>query len=578
MSDASSRRPAPSATGKLASTPLAHALVYARNRRLTGNLEVRSPEGSHARITFWRGRITGVRSAPPICYFGTVVYELGWIDAETLDATLMDVAREKRLHGEVLVERGAITPAQRVQALVEQACRKVHHLMDLPPETGFAFYDAEPSVSEPAVLLDPIAPVWRGIRDRGHDPYVAQVLAHVGAAPLKVVNEAPLLAAGLSREERALCEALTARPLTVAQMRARTPLPVERVDRLAYLLVIAKCAEPAPVAATPSGSVPATRPSSGALPAAPASSPGPARTPSLPGLPRPSPPSIRAPRESGGPRWGGGSGEVRRPPSFRVPPLAPPSSPKLAADPPPPPGPADLGGEAIAARAAGVESEDYFVTLGVPEGASAEAVRAAYFRLAKVWHPDRLPPELAGSRDDVARVFAHMDRAHRTLTDPDARRAWLASRSAPAAQAQPRPEVLRQIDQLLAKRDFSGAEALSQALVDADGEDAEALAALAWARAWGGDAGPDALRAAMKQLDRAIGNDRYCERAYFYRGLLQKKLGHPELAFRDFARVVQINPRHVDAEREVRLHEMRARKGSGEHALGGLLRGNNKKK
>lgn len=65
--------------------------------------------------------------------------------------------------------------------------------------------------------------------------------------------------------------------------------------------------------------------------------------------------------------------------------------------------------------------------------------------------------------------------------------------------------------------------------------------------------------------------DRTCERALYLRGCIAKKLGKLAAAFRDFARVVHLNPRHVDATREVRLFEMRARKGSGEHPLGGVM-------
>jgi hypothetical protein len=48
---------------------------------------------------------------------------------------------------------------------------------------------------------------------------------------------------------------------------------------------------------------------------------------------------------------------------------------------------------------------------------------------------------------------------------------------------------------------------------------------------------------------------------------LQKKLNNVFAAFRDFARAVQLDPGFTDAEREVRLFAMRAKKGSGEHKL-----------
>src|SRR5690606_10456867 len=107
----------PSATGTLAATPLAHALVYSRNRRLTGRLELVTTDERQATISLWRGSITAVETVPvglcPGGFFGAIAYELGFIDSDVLDATLLEIAKSKRLHGEVLIERKAMTPAQR---------------------------------------------------------------------------------------------------------------------------------------------------------------------------------------------------------------------------------------------------------------------------------------------------------------------------------------------------------------------------------------------------------------------------------------------------------------------------------
>jgi curved DNA-binding protein CbpA len=209
-----------------------------------------------------------------------------------------------------------------------------------------------------------------------------------------------------------------------------------------------------------------------------------------------------------------------------------------------------------------------------------EAARASFFRLSKLWHPDRLPAALAPFRIEVERIFEHLARAHRTLTDPDARRDYLATAAAgaplgAAEDKRARSEVLREIEAALVKREFHLAEASARRLVEADEDDADALALVAWATALAGEASEDTLRAALPQLDRAVSRDRDCERALYYRALLHKRLGDNVRAFRDFVRVVQLNPKHTDAQREIRIYEMRARKGSGEHAISALI---NKKK
>lgn len=523
-----SRRPdgaRPSAEGTFAANPFDHLLVYTRNRRLTGELEVRAADGRIASIALWRGRITRVDLVPPNFYFGALVYELGWIDAATLDASLLEVAQQKKLHGEVLIARGAITPAQRDEALAEQACRKAHHVFSFSNAATFAFFESAPGVAEPPVMVDPLAAVWRGIREFPPTAAIQAVLAKYEGAALRMVNESPLAKVDLSPDERDVCEAFASRPTTLAELRAKAKLPGAQLERLLYLLLIGKCIEPTPVV--------------------------PVATPAAPKI-----------RESG---------EIaRRPPSFRIPSAGslpamkgnPPSSPSLPAVTGTSfPSPAELGVAGIAARLEAAKKESYFVLLGLPEGASPEAVRAAYFRISKVWHPDRLPPGLEPARANVASLFTILTNAHRTLADAETRRSYLASRLGTGAKARPKAEALRDIDAALARRDFETAALEARTMHQADPEDAEALALLTWSEIRAGETHEEAaIRTAILALDRAVNSDRYCERAHFYRGLLWKRLGNSQLAIRDFARVLVLNPRHVEATREVRIHEMREKR------------------
>ncbi len=581
MVDDMAERPAPSAVGTLATRPLVHLLVYARNRRLTGRLEISSPAGGSGTIDLWRGRIRDARTSPPMAYFGAVAYEQGLIDTPTLDATLLVLAKTKRLHGEILIERGAITKEQRDSVLVEQTCRKVHHLHAMPPESTFAFYDARPSVEEPPLALDPIGPTWRALRDKPTLPHITEVLARYRTATLRMANEGPLSRAGFDVQEAALCEALTWKPMTIAQMRIASDLSPSRVDLLVYFLVITKCIEVQASESSPN--LPAATDSTPSMPAARASSP------SMPAI-RHSSGSMPAARpSSSGMPAAPASGDVRRSLSFQVPtwPEARAvggSSPRITAVQISPAfSPADLGAAGIAHRAQVIDNEDLFNVLGLPDGAPAEAARASYFRLAKLWHPDRLGADLAPFRSEVQTIFDRMTRAHVTLTDPDARTAYLATRGtdSPVVGAIPkrtRAQAVRDIETALARRDFQLAETLSRELATESPDDQEAHALAAWSSAFAGEASEETLRAALPLLERAVSNDRDCARAYYYRGMLHKRLGNSSGAFRDFSRAVQLEPKHLDAQREIRIFEMRARKGSGEHALDALIASTSKAK
>lgn len=228
-------------------------------------------------------------------------------------------------------------------------------------------------------------------------------------------------------------------------------------------------------------------------------------------------------------------------------------------------GPAELGLAGIEARAAKLEEESYFDALGVPEGASVEAVRAAYIRLAKLWHPDRVGGDFSPVRDAVLRIFAHMTRAHQALCDPDTRRTYIAARSAKSAR--PREDVMLEALRTLEMRAFGTVMTLCDGLIHRDPDDAAALALHAWASIRAGEALEEEVRAALPKLDRAVNTDRTSDQAIYYRGLVYKRLGNVASAFRDFARALQLNPHHVAAEREVRLFAMRVKKGSGEHKL-----------
>jgi len=511
----------PSAVGTLAKTPLAHALVYLRNKRLSGRFELRAAgAGRAAAIAFYRGRIASVVMTPPHAYFGSVAYELGLIDSATLDASLLELALQEgpRLrHGELLVAAGALSEEQRDDVLVEQVCRKVHHLFTLPDDTVYAFHEARPGLDEPPLLVDPIAPAWRGLRDYPPAQSVEDVLVRVGGSPLQLVNEDAVDRAGLAPDEAALARRLGARPMSIHELRIASRLPAGDVDLLVYLLVIAKCAEPiSGVRATPS---------IGAMPAA---------------------------------QYPGGSGSlprVQNAASSYPPPAARPTMRPVY-------GPSELGIDGIRARARDIVSEDYFEVLGVERTATAEAIRAAYFRLAKLWHPERLPPELHAAHADVALVFAQLGRAQQTLCDPDGRKRYVEGRTFDLKKRS-REEQIWDIEDALTQRDFAAAESLSRKLAEADPNDADALALLAWSAARGGEVPEDQIKISLIALDRAVNADRTSERALFYRGCLAKKLGKAETAYRDFARIVHLNPKNVEAMREVRLYEMRARRGSG---------------
>ncbi|WP_437279893.1 DnaJ domain-containing protein [Sorangium sp. So ce375] len=279
---------------------------------------------------------------------------------------------------------------------------------------------------------------------------------------------------------------------------------------------------------------------------------------------------------------GAGRAEAASPvPPARAPEPAKPQGPQaLAPDLPPlpraAPSPEIAARRAeIEARAASIDGESFFEMLGVSEDAPPERVQSAYFALAKRWHPDRTPPELQDVKPLVARVFARISDAYQTLSDPKRRAEYLAPKEAPPP-AEDEQRIARVVDAalefqkaeiLLKKNDLPGAEARARRALSADPDQPEYTTLLVWIQAQRRGDSPALAEGAtsahyddlIQTLDAVLEKEPRYERALFYRGMLLKRSGRLDKAIGDFRLAAELNPKNLDAIREVRLQEMRSR-------------------
>jgi tetratricopeptide (TPR) repeat protein len=222
----------------------------------------------------------------------------------------------------------------------------------------------------------------------------------------------------------------------------------------------------------------------------------------------------------------------------------------------------------ILERAEQITSQDYFQMLGAPRDATTEQLQKAFIALAKVWHPDRLPPALVDVKDACSKVFAHLTEAHATLTDPPRRQDYMTLLREGGATPDDQAKIQAILEaatefqkaEILLKRSMSDPQAyeIVSRCVMLDGEQADYLATLAWLDAqkpeW---LSREKTLEKCLVLERCIQKNQHCERAYFYRGMLYKRAGESSKALKDFKRAAELNPRNLDAMREVRLHKMR---------------------
>ena len=551
-----SPRPAPTSSGQLARTPFAHLLVYAHDKQLTGTFDFRAVDGTTASVLVNAGRPAKVQLSGPAVYLGQVLLELGVIDSPTLDATLLTMSKERTLHGSILVTRGAITTAQLEQGLRAQIQQKLSHIAHLDPATAFEFFagfDGLADFGGAPTPVDPFPAVWTAIRTQPSLEHAKAALDRVSQGRLRLTRTAQLDRFGLAPEERRWVDLLSMRPLRLEEFFRNAEIG-ERLSRLlVYCLAITKQIELVSGEEEPTSSnrdrVPQASPS-GTIPPATPSSSGPV-----------SPTAV---------------GRITLRQSRHRTPLVIEESAVRAADSrhTPPPGAVQAQSPDLVGRrkeiqdlAAVIDKQNYYEMLRIKPQASIDEVKNAYFLLAKTWHPDRLPAALADTRDACARVFARISEAHATLSDPEKRERYARLMKEGGETPEQQEEIaavvsaaveFQKAEICLRKNDLVQAEALARHAVQLDPYQADYRALLAWLEALKPEAqSAEATQVKIEVLDEAIKSNPRSERAYLYRAMLYKRHHRDGPAYKDFKKVAELNPKNIEAQREIRLHEMR---------------------
>jgi len=502
--------PNPKAQGDLTTTPFAHLLLYMLRGNLTGTLALWPPAAGSGdrrsgtdRILFDRGRPVAARLLEP---------------ASALDRGLL------RLFGR--------------------------------PSGPYAFYEAN-LVGEGAGVLsgdvEPHALITASLRGIARDDAVSTVLDRFGDGRVRLVRGVDLSRYRFDRKESAFIEVLQAEPATVEELVATGGDP-RAARRLLYLLAITKAIEPF------TGSLPQKGPAQSDAHPDRVSSAGFTITGQFSTI---------------------GGGQPPAATERKGPSSVPPKRPSGGAKSVPPP-PADLS-RALVARweevrrfAAVIEDKNCYEMLGVKRDAPSASIRDAYFELAKIWHPDRLPPELVPLRPWADRIFHHLTQAKDTLMDPASRAEYL--RSVQEGGGTPRADhqvnsivtaalTFQKVEVLIRRREWAEAQRLLGEAFELNPEDADYFAARAWIQFHQLDGSDTDLEAIHKDLARALKLRENCERAHFYKGMILKRQNKLHDSLTHLRRAADINPKNIEAVREVRLAAMRDKGTSGGDGL-----------
>jgi curved DNA-binding protein CbpA len=213
-----------------------------------------------------------------------------------------------------------------------------------------------------------------------------------------------------------------------------------------------------------------------------------------------------------------------------------------------------------------ISEKNHYEVLGIEPDVAPSVIQAAFFRLARRWHPDRLGSEFADVKDLAMRVFARMTEAHQVLSNEGERREYdrALRGSEGSAEHEEVQRVLRAVTafqkaEVLSKRgNLVEAEKQAELAVQNDPEQAEYFALYADILSQNPERQKTNKYAdVVKMVNEARKRQQDNMKVRLYRARVLNRSGDADAAYREFRNIVEQDANNVEAAREVRLYEMR---------------------
>jgi curved DNA-binding protein CbpA len=521
---ASASRPHPSAEGRFGKTPFAHVLLYIREHGLSGTLSIDGPAGGALAgehfFVFENGSLAQTWIATGVDRLGDVLVETKVIsNAARKDAEVVHHAT-KQIIGDVFVEMNLCDAAAIARGLAEQNRRRAVRIFALG-DAAYRFYQDSnllEGFGRERFPVDVLAIVWLGVLASPPNATIGAVLNRVGTQPIHLKPNALLDAFGFSDDVQHILDVLRLGPATMKDLESfSTDAQVARA--LAYVLLTSKQAE---VVAAASAPPPAPRDSQ-----------------------RSQPPAVA----------------VAAQPSAAAPSTTPAPTHTQSSAPAPSSDPKAREAELLFAS---MDEQTYYEMLGVAKTASMDEIRASFMKMAAKWHPDRAPTPAA--KEAYQRVFAMVNEAHQTLSDETARdrynRIVQDGGGTPAAQRKvlamlEASSLAQKADIHYRRREFVEAEKLARQAAEMHRDDPAVVTVLGAVLLEKTDAA--SLEEAIAALSEAVALAPKNDRAQVLIANAWKRKGDNAKALEHFRLAVEANPKNIDAAREVRLADMRAK-------------------
>jgi tetratricopeptide (TPR) repeat protein len=213
-----------------------------------------------------------------------------------------------------------------------------------------------------------------------------------------------------------------------------------------------------------------------------------------------------------------------------------------------------------------LSGKDYFGRLNVVRSRAPVAnLKMSYLQLAKVYHPDTVPPEApAEARKLKEDILSLLNEAYSALNDERQRTDYVDELEAREQVGDLDVEAILAAEEdfqratLLAKaRKYSEALALLETCIARNPKEGEFYAWRGYCRFFGAQDKRALRNAVLEDLLRALELSPKCTVAWLFQGQVFKLLNETNLAKQAFQKTLEMDPTNVEAQRELRLYETR---------------------
>lgn len=508
----------PIAEGNFNKTPFAHILVFLFEKQMTGSLLVRSGQTEMC-IYFRDGTPAKIRTSVSHRGLGEVLALIGLISEEELARCNTRITSKGGLVGQTLIELGAIDMSQLVRGLREQMLLKLTDVFALK-DAAYAFYDRINELAgfgpDEVFPIHPFPVLMAGLRTWGHILDFERVLTTIEHKWVSVNADLETVRSyRLTPEEKRLVGTLLSRPLGYSEIMSNADWDPNLARNVVYVLLITKRLA---VSDTP-------------------------------------------PVDTGN--------EV--PSRVSLTSIAPSTAAKLAPE-------IAAVKQRLVEKAEAIAVQNYYEMLEIEPNASIEETRRAFFKLSKIYHPDRVPRELREDINEmVAYLFSNLSEAHSVLMDPFSREQYDAvlfgseERSSEIRAAKTDEDAIRSALEaenlyqralvFVNQRRYDKAAELVGEARELAPEEGEYLALAVHLEAL--KLPPDAdFENFVRRMRNASDKCPKSERVTFFFAELLKRAGRFAEAKARYKKVLEINPHNIYAARNVRLMDKEAERTS----------------